>query len=110
MLKEQIDAEALTVVLKVTLIEQDTVCDFDDPGAIARASEGFCPFPRHYGRRHYGAHPDDEVSVDPVPVCVMPNGLVECQWGRDHGRDATTMRYEWFSTNGGSHEAQSVSC
>ncbi len=86
-----LDTEALTVVLKVTRVEVGDTWDFDAPDAIARASEGFCPFPTHYGL-------DDVISHEPVPVIPQADGTILCSWGAEHGREATLMSYEWFST------------
>jgi hypothetical protein len=79
--------------LKVSRPELNDVRIFDDPEAIARASEGFCPFSRHFRRG------DDIGTTEPVPVIVLADGSVECRFGPADDR-ATLMRYEWLETAG----------
>lgn len=79
------------VVLKVYRPEFDDVREYDDPETLVRASEGFCPFPRHFAK-------GDEIgTTDPVQVVVRPDGLVECRFGSANGREMTLMQYEWIT-------------
>lgn len=76
-------------MLVVERVEVGDHSSFDAPEALARASEGFCPFDRHFGN-------DDNVgSTEPVPVVPQADGTVLCTWGLSHGRESTLMRYEW---------------
>lgn len=77
--------------LRVARPQFADVLEFDDPETLARASEGFCPFPRHFAR-------DDDIgTTEPVQVVVLPDGSVECRYGPANGRDSTLMVYEWIN-------------
>jgi hypothetical protein len=89
------------VKLKVYRPEFDDLLEFDDPETIARASEGFCPFPRHFAAN------DPIGTTEPVPVVVLPDGMVECRFGLANGRDLTLMKYEFLLDDATMHKGNS---
>lgn len=90
LLVEAPELAAELVILRVHRVEFDAVDEFCDPPAIARAAEGFCPFPTH----HY--HPDSSATEQPIRLIRQPDGSLLCPFQARPEDEGTLMKFEWI--------------